>query len=43
MFTSCDMLLTMTRYVHALAELKLPSSYTPDNWQILVKENKQMK
>lgn len=28
-FTSCDMLLTMTRYVHALVELKLPSSYTP--------------
>lgn len=29
--TSCDMLLKMTRYVHAFAELKLPSSYTPHN------------
>lgn len=33
--TSCDMLLTMTRYVHALVELKLPSWYTPLSWQML--------
>lgn len=35
LITSCDILLKMTRYVHAFAELKLPSSYTPHSWQIL--------
>lgn len=42
LITSCDILLKMTRYVHAFAELKLPSSYTPHSWQILREKERSL-